>query len=325
MDLAKLEYLLMVEKTGSISKAAELLYMSQPSLSKSVASVEKAIGCKIFQRTPSGLKPTPEGARYLLYAHQVVNLHEEMLADLRLRREQALPRKRFVMGLTPMRSTATLSKTLWNFANAGIPIEIHSVIAQDAELPGKLLAGEVDIAVAAILPETRVDPALVQHHLCSERMLLAVSARNPVLQRARAALKDDFPYLSPGDLRDQHFILGNPGTVLHEMASRFFQAEGLRPKPTLIYEDNIDIARALVARGFGICLVNERLAKADPREDTCYCRTAGTLPIRNVYALWRKSDAQEPDMAILFRHFCEEWLEVRWTVDEGTLPVPDPL
>ena len=43
MDLAKLEYLLMVEKTGSISKAAELLYMSQPSLSKSVASVEKAI------------------------------------------------------------------------------------------------------------------------------------------------------------------------------------------------------------------------------------------------------------------------------------------
>ena len=66
MGLEKLEYLLTVEETGSISKAAEILYMSQPSLSKSIASVESSIGCKIFQRTSTGLKPTVEGKRYLL-------------------------------------------------------------------------------------------------------------------------------------------------------------------------------------------------------------------------------------------------------------------
>ena len=55
MGLEKLEYLLTVEETGSISKAAEILYMSQPSLSKSIASVESSIGCKIFQRTSTGL------------------------------------------------------------------------------------------------------------------------------------------------------------------------------------------------------------------------------------------------------------------------------
>ena len=322
MSLEKLEYLLMIEKTGSISRAADLLYMSQPSLSKSIASLEKSIGCKIFQRTPSGLKPTPEGARYLLYAHQAIQLHEEMLADLKLLYTENLPRKRFVLGLTPMRSTATLSKTIWNFAHAGIRIEIHSVIAQDAELVEKLLSGEVDVAVVTILPETRIDPSLVQHHLCSERLLLAVSAKNPLLRRAHADLKDDFPYLSPKDLRDQHFILSNPGTVLHEMSSRFFQAEGIRPKPIMIYEDYTDIARALVAHGYGICFVNERLAQADPREDTCYCRTAGTLPIRNVYALWRKSDAQKPEMSVLFKHFCEEWLELQWSIDEPLIDIP---
>ena len=58
MGLEKLEYLLTVEETGSISKAAEILYMSQPSLSKSIASVESSIGCKIFQRTSTGLKRT---------------------------------------------------------------------------------------------------------------------------------------------------------------------------------------------------------------------------------------------------------------------------
>ena len=110
MGLEKLEYLLTVEETGSISKAAEILYMSQPSLSKSIASVESSIGCKIFQRTSTGLKPTVEGKRYLLYARQAIELQREMLADLKRCCGDGLPRKRFMLGLTPMRSTATLSK-----------------------------------------------------------------------------------------------------------------------------------------------------------------------------------------------------------------------
>ena len=317
MGLEKLEYLLTVEETGSISKAAEILYMSQPSLSKSIASVESSIGCKIFQRTSTGLTPTVEGKRYLLYARQAIELQREMLADLKRCCGDGLPRKRFMIGLTPMRSTATLSKTLFNFSNSGIQVELRSTIASDDELIKKLLSGEVDVAVVTLTPDARLDPALTRHHLCSERLLLAVSAQNPVLRKARFDLKDDFPYLSPQDLRSQHFILSTEGTRLYEMANSFFQAEGLYPQRTMIYEDNIDIARALVAKGLGICFINERLAKADPREDTCYCRTEGTLPIRHVYALWRKSDAQRPDMSILFKLFCEEWREVQWHMDES--------
>lgn len=317
MGLEKLEYLLTVEKTGSISKAADLLYMSQPSLSKSIASVEKAIGCKIFQRTPNGLKPTPEGNRYLAYARQAVKLREEVLADLRRRCGEKSRQQRFMLGLTPMRSTATLSKTLFNFANSGIPIQLRSTIAQDDVLVEKLLAGEVDIAVVMLPPGFQVNPALACHHLCSERLLLAVSSRNPVLEKANRNLKSDFPYLSPQDIRDQHFILPNEGTRLYEMISSFFQAEGIFPQDVSIYEDNIDIARALVARGLGVCFVNERLARAAPSEDICYCRTEGTLPIRNVYALWRRLDTEQPDRSIFFQLFCEEWQEVRWYVDQA--------
>lgn len=317
MGMEKLEYLLMVERTGSISRAADLLYMSQPSLSKSIASVEKAIGCKIFQRTPTGLRPTAEGSRYLAYARQAVKLREEVLADLRRCCGEKPRQRRFMLGLTPMRSTATLSKTLFNFANSGIPIELRSTIAQDDVLVEKLLSGEVDIAVVMLPPGFQVDLSLACHHLCSERLLLAVSSRNPVVKKANRDLKSDFPYLSPQDMRDQHFILPTEGTRLYEMISRFFQAEGIFPQHVSIYEDNIDIARALVARGLGVCFVNERLAKAAPCEDICYCRTEGTLPIRNVYALWRRLDAEKPDRAIFFRLFCDEWQEVRWYVDEA--------
>lgn len=315
MGLEKLEYLLTVEKTGSISKAADLLFMSQPSLSKSIASVERDIGCKLFQRTPNGLKPTTEGSRYLAYAHQAVKLREDVLADLRHCCRERPSERQLVLGLTPMRSTATLSKTLLNFANSGIPIILRSVITQDDALVEKLLASEVDIAVVTMPAGFHLDPTLACHHLCSERLLLTVSCRNPVLKKAKWDLKSDFPYLSPRDMQDQRFILPNPGTRLHEMLSSFFQAEGIYPRCSF-YEDNIDIARASVARGLGVCFVNERLARAAPSEEVCYCRTEGTLPIRNVYALWRKADAEKPDMAILFRLFCQEWQEVHWHVDE---------
>ena len=155
MGLEKLEYLLTVEETGSISKAAEILYMSQPSLSKSIASVESSIGCKIFQRTSTGLTPTVEGKRYLLYARQAIELQREMLADLKRCCGDGLPRKRFMLGLTPMRSTATLSKTLFNFSNSGIQVELRSTIASDDELIKKLLSGEVDVAVVTVTPDAR--------------------------------------------------------------------------------------------------------------------------------------------------------------------------
>ena len=81
MTLQQLRYVITISETGSLGRAAEALFVSQPSLSGAVKELEKELGFPLFHRTSRGVVPTTEGLRFLPYARQVVaqylNLMEE--------------------------------------------------------------------------------------------------------------------------------------------------------------------------------------------------------------------------------------------------------
>ena len=78
MNIQHLKYALEVERTGSISKAAENLYMNQPHLSKAIRELEENIGISVFNRTPKGVLPTKKGAEFLVYAKGIVEQVEQV-------------------------------------------------------------------------------------------------------------------------------------------------------------------------------------------------------------------------------------------------------
>lgn len=73
MNLQFLKYVIEISYTGSITKAAENLYMAQPNLSAALRDIENEIGIKIFVRTSKGVVPTPEGKDFLTYAQSIVD------------------------------------------------------------------------------------------------------------------------------------------------------------------------------------------------------------------------------------------------------------
>ena len=72
MTLQQLKYILAISETGSMNKAAEMLYISQPSLTSSVQDLERETGIKIFNRSGRGVTLTNDGAEFMQYARQVV-------------------------------------------------------------------------------------------------------------------------------------------------------------------------------------------------------------------------------------------------------------
>lgn len=72
MNTTHLKYVLEVAKIGSISKAAENLYMNQPQLSKAIRDLENSIGGPIFKRTSKGIITTPKGDEFLMYARNIL-------------------------------------------------------------------------------------------------------------------------------------------------------------------------------------------------------------------------------------------------------------
>ena len=101
-NLLQLKYAVEVEKTGSISKAAENLYMNQPNLSKSIRELEDDLGIAIFDRTAKGVVPTDKGREFLGYARGILAQVAEMEAlyrpadEKKLRFDLCAPRASYV-------------------------------------------------------------------------------------------------------------------------------------------------------------------------------------------------------------------------------------
>ena len=80
MTVQQLKYILKVAEVGSITEAAKLLFISQPSLSNSIKETEKEAGITIFLRSRTGITLTKDGAEFLGYARQVIQ-QMELLED----------------------------------------------------------------------------------------------------------------------------------------------------------------------------------------------------------------------------------------------------
>lgn len=80
MNTLHLKYAIEVERTSSITQAAENLFMGQPNLSKAIKELEDTLGFTIFERTSKGVVPTVKGAEFLIYARNVLHQIDKMEA-----------------------------------------------------------------------------------------------------------------------------------------------------------------------------------------------------------------------------------------------------
>lgn len=78
MNTQYFKYVIEVERTRSITQAAENLYMGQPNLSRAIKEIEETLGFPIFERTTKGVVPTAKGTEFLTYAHNIVQQLEKM-------------------------------------------------------------------------------------------------------------------------------------------------------------------------------------------------------------------------------------------------------
>ena len=79
MTLTQLHYVITIAETKSFNKAAEKLYVSQPSLTSAIKELEKELGISIFYRNGRGAVLTNDGTEFLLYAKQIYGQYESVL------------------------------------------------------------------------------------------------------------------------------------------------------------------------------------------------------------------------------------------------------
>ena len=82
MQLDDIEVLVTVAETKSLSQAAKRLYMSRPGLSQKIANIESRFGMKLYERTSTGVVPTPAGVIVTKFARTMTSLENSLAAEL---------------------------------------------------------------------------------------------------------------------------------------------------------------------------------------------------------------------------------------------------
>lgn len=201
MTLQQLKYLLEVARQGSINKAAKSLFVSQPSISRSISELEKELGITLFVRTNEGVSLSEEGKEFLHYAKRVVKhadiLEEKFISDKDSKQHFYVSTQHYALGLL---SFAELIKQFGSEAYdfRFRETEVQNIIDDVRELRSEVGIVYVNRSNERSLRERFLENNLEFNELCRATPRILVSSRNPLAQRDKVALNDlwDYPYVS---------------------------------------------------------------------------------------------------------------------------------
>ena len=156
MELKELEYVVTVAEAGSISRAAERLYLAQSSLSQFLSRCEAELGVRLFMRTAGGVRLTQSGETYVRTARQMLRQYHRLKEELQELNQPGGGRIDF--GISSFRGSYLLPRVLDQFRRQypGVEAVIHEHDSQ--VLVKKLAAGELDMGLVALSPEGTPGP-----------------------------------------------------------------------------------------------------------------------------------------------------------------------
>jgi DNA-binding transcriptional LysR family regulator len=187
-SLGKLQHALTLQSCGSFSRAAEQLGLSQPTLSRSIASLEALWGAQIFERGRTGVKPTRIGSEMLREAEQLVRLARTLDSNMRLRGKAMAGAVSF--GMSGLTSTVFMPEILAFLSGRSPELQIMTKIEPLAVLLDHLKSDVIEFAIY-VEGEAPVDPAFTTEWIGEMPIDLIARVDHPLAQ-ARSISWEDF-------------------------------------------------------------------------------------------------------------------------------------
>ncbi|HZQ02747.1 MAG TPA: LysR family transcriptional regulator [Gaiellaceae bacterium] len=270
VTLNQLSSFLAVAREGSVSAAAEKLYVTQPSISAAVAALSREVGVELTERVGRGVGLTAAGEAFRPYAADVLGLIEQG----RRAAQEAADASTRSLSIVAVATAAeyVVPSLLRAFSSLHPEIKLALEVANRATLFDRVLEHDVDVAVAGRPPE---DERIEGRAFLPNEIVLIAAPADP-LATGRA--------VRPDDLADRVWLQREPGSGTRELVTEFLAEHELRPQ-TLTLGSNGAIKEA-VRLGLGISLQSRMAVEHELADGTlAQIPVRGGLPRRQWYTL----------------------------------------
>jgi molybdate transport repressor ModE-like protein len=285
LNVQRLRILREIAQRGSITAAAEALYLTPSAVSQQMAALEQETGVAVLERVGRGVRLTEAGERLAKRTDAVLAALEAAEADLAA--ITAGPVGRLTVCAFPTAARVLLVPALVALRESCPRLHITMVDLEPEESLPRLRVGELDVVVTheyGVLPST-ADPAFDQEHLLTEPVFLALPKNHPRAGRPTSLT----------DLRDEQFIVGRDASPFLDVVVRLAEGAGFHPRVDL-HSNDFQVILAAVGAGLGVALVPP-IAVIGDYPDVVFQRIKGLALERRVFAAVRAGSGENPSIA----------------------------
>lgn len=292
----KLKYVYAVYKEKSFTRAAQKLFISQPSLSAAIKKLEEEIGAPLFERSGSEITLTEVGRAYVESAEQMIKSEESFIQ--KLNDIYNLETGKLTVGGTNYLSSYVLPRIINRFTSLYPKIEVSLVEANSLTLSKMIQEEEIDVIVDSF---DNTMEAYQGYPLSSEKILLCVPKDKKInegLEAFRISPQDiyegkcDFtpvPSVNIKVFADEDFVLLKSGNDMYNRALYIFEKSGIKPKVSFSV-DQLNISYALANSGMGLCFVTDTLFRfGDVPKNVYVYNVGGANFSRTLYIAHKKN------------------------------------
>ena len=198
----EIRYMLAIRRYGSITKAADSLFITQSALSKAVKNIERQLGSPLFSRIGNDLIPTHIGNRYMDYAEKICQICSDWNSEC----EDLLGEEKgqLTIAVALMRGSCLLPDVLGRFYSRYPDVQINLLEESHSVEKQLMLSPNVDFA---IYNSTAADPAQTAEYLGQEEIVLVAAPGHPLAEKAMAREGFRYPWVDITYTEHEPYIL----------------------------------------------------------------------------------------------------------------------
>jgi len=250
MNIDQLKAFYRVARTGSFTKAAGELHITQSAVSQQVQALEHSLGITLFDRSRKKVFLTTEGETLSAYARRLFDLYEEIENVFSL--QQKLQKGKIRIASTRVLGTYFLSEIIGLYNHRYPGIEIDLLLGNTFHILDIIHEGEVDFGFAG---KVRSHLRLNDIPVHTEKLLLVASPHHFLSSKK---------IIAPAELLKTPFIWREKGTLTQNVVKHWFEKNLGRNSPEKsIALENVEAAKRIVEEGYGVTAMPESAVKRE--------------------------------------------------------------
>lgn len=239
MELAQLEAFLQVAHHRSFSRAAEALFLTQPSVTARIQSLEREIGERLFERTGRSVTLTDAGRAFMPHAQRALTAVQEGTDAIEAVRHGEVGNIR--IGASSSIATYVLPAIFKRFREARPRVHINLSTGNTEEIIENLIAGDIHVAITRLMQHPEVESA----HLYNDDLALVVAPRHPFARRGKVTVHE---------AGREPFLFFERSSSYHSLVYSMFLRAGVVPE-SLMELDSMEATKHMVEAGLGISIL----------------------------------------------------------------------